>query len=273
METYRINVESWKDLEDHIQRVKDKLNDKKSKNGGIYVSPLLFRGQANSEWGLKTTLERFVENKKCRQNFTWHEYYNILESLLPATDVFTNQKYILPEFKYDRTPVPTGYDLMIYLRHHGFPSPLLDWTRSLHVAAFFAFLTAEKGKDPAIFTYQEDLGEGKGQLVGQTEIHHLGSYVRNTHKRHFLQQCEYTICYQETRSKDNSIEKRTYKTHDSANFNEEQDRLCKYIIPYSEREKIMEKLDSININAFTLFGNEEGLANMLAYREIENGNL
>src|SRR5579871_975887 len=32
-----------------------------------------------------------------------------------------------------------GYDYMAYLRHHGFPSPLLDWTRSPYVAAFFAF--------------------------------------------------------------------------------------------------------------------------------------
>jgi hypothetical protein len=40
---------------------------------------------------------------------------------------------------FGRTP---GYEYMAYLRHHGFPSPLLDWTRSPYIAAYFAFSNA-----------------------------------------------------------------------------------------------------------------------------------
>jgi FRG domain len=38
-----------------------------------------------------------------------------------------------------------AYDLLIYTRHHGFPSPLLDWTRSAYIAAFFTFAAEHQG--------------------------------------------------------------------------------------------------------------------------------
>jgi hypothetical protein len=37
----------------------------------------------------------------------------------------------------------------------------------------------------------------------------------------------------------------------------------------TESEQVLDKLQFMNINAFSLFGNEEGLANSLAYSIIE----
>ncbi len=268
-----VTISSWEEFEETINTTYSDIEQKRKDDISTYLSPLLFRGQSNSNWQLQSTLERYLEDKECKRTISWKDYHSILQSILPSIDSYTSNKYTINDFKMDMTPVPPSYDLMIYLRHHGFPSPLLDWTRSMYIASFFAFNDAKDNVNPAIFTFQEYVNGGKGGIVGNPEIHGLGEYVRNTPRRHHIQQCQYSICYQEIRDENREIKHRVYTSYEGIDFSDEQDNVVKYIIPYSERKKIMNKLDMMNINAFTLFGNEEGLANMLAYREIEKGNL
>ncbi len=54
----------------------------------------------------------------------------------------------------------------------------------------------------------------------------------------------------------------------TASSGEDQDYLSKYTLPGSIRNKVLRKLQSMNINAFTLFGSEEGLMDMLAFKEL-----
>jgi len=112
---------------------------------------LLFRGQEDSCWQLTTTLER---NKQPRMLL--HEYYRLMLKVRPQIEAFTGNHWVIPTYpsvlkwtkEYDEFSLRLtsgrlpGYDYMVYLRHHGFPSPLIDWTRSLHVAAYFAFRNA-----------------------------------------------------------------------------------------------------------------------------------
>jgi FRG domain len=114
---------------------------------GIRAPQLLFRGQSNSEWKLETTLER----AGCIAMY-FREYYELItSSIAAAVGSFSDVK--IPEYSFEvsavfkdiqlfslhRFPKPDLYSYMVYLRHHGFPSPLLDWSRSPYVAAFFAF--------------------------------------------------------------------------------------------------------------------------------------
>jgi hypothetical protein len=87
-----------------------------------------------------------------------------------------------------------------------------------------------------------------------------------TDRRHHIQQCEYTYATKKIEGG------RAYCNHETAleeSKEVEQDILTKYLIPRSERPKVLAKLDLMTINSYALFGDEKGLMEHLAYREIQ----
>jgi hypothetical protein len=143
----------------------------------------------------------------------------------------------------------------------------LDWTHSPYVAAFFAFRAKQRPQEEqvAIYCYTEYCAAGKLYSPDLATIVGLGPYVI-THRRHYSQQCAYTICRKRVNRR------YVYCSHEEAfqrKEENEQDLLTKYLLPVSEREKVLETLDRANVNAYSLFGSEDALMETLAYREIE----
>ncbi len=264
MKEKRLN--SWEDFETEVAVIFADLEKKRNETPN-YVSSPLFRGHAKESWRLETTLERYSE-----KNYSIKDYYEILVSVEPAVSSFTSKRWNLDsDLDIDESDFgpPPRYDFMIYLRHHGFPSQLLDWSCSPYVAAFFAFQSRPEKEDRnvAIYSYVEFYGSGKTGNIKEAHILGLGPYV-HTHKRHFIQQCQYTIC------KKNAQGRYIYSNHEEAFRRNEvdQDILTKYLIPRSERAKVLSKLDFMNINSYSLFVTEESLMETLAYQEIERKN-
>jgi hypothetical protein len=265
MET--IELQSWEDFEGHVVHLQRERQARVY--SGVYVSDNLYRGQADSDWLLGTTLERFVG-----KSLTLEQYFRTLRSTAPQVETLTGSAWQLPsveeymgEFRGEGLLPPDrfpAYEYFVYVRHHGFPSPLLDWTRSPYVAAYFAFRDVQStAKKCSIYAYLEYSTGHKSGSSNIPEIRGWGPYVRS-HRRHFQQQSQYTTC---TVFRDGTL---TYANHEDAfaQVRGDQDQLRKFNIPTTERRKVLERLEQMNVHAFSLFGSEESLMETLAIREM-----
>ncbi len=100
------------------------------------LDAFMFRGQSNPNWDLTTTFHR-------AGGTNLEDYLNrILPEMSDRIETWDNKPRNLKD-------VNELASFLAYLQHHGFPTPLLDWTSSPYIAAYFAFEGAD-AKDRSI---------------------------------------------------------------------------------------------------------------------------
>lgn len=123
----RMGLVSWSmiDKDSELAATKTSWEEFKGWMAGLPSNTWIFRGQSQP-WRLATTFHRLGRYNLLRYNI---EDISLLHRRLSG---LTRHYYQLSD------PEQKGAFLML-LQHHGYPTPLLDWSWSPYVASFFAF--------------------------------------------------------------------------------------------------------------------------------------
>lgn len=288
-----IDLESWDDFENEIKStINDQIDDNINANvNGWSFDPVLFRGQPNAKWELQTTLERHAGKNK-----PLDFYREFISILLPEIETFTGKKWDIDSNEEKDNELALDYDLpadvmrmlpleyMTYLRHYGFPSPLLDWSSSPFVAAYFAFRdTANKAERVAIYEYRQiinfrqytdPLEEAKKLKRPIITPLWFSEGIKNN-KRHYLQQSIYTICINVNSDKSyfDNHENLYPVTEEELDSYKKFEYIKKYTLPSSERGNALLHLEMYNVNSFSLMGTEESLLETLFAKHVSRNSV
>ena len=264
-----LDLQTWEEFEEKLKELQKKAPPALRPE----PFPFLYRGQENSCWTITTTLERLLDG---RESMSFGDYYESIYRAKSEIESYTEKSWDVPEpsevegltervepfvsfTKENFEAWGQAGSYMAHLRHHGFPSPFLDWTRSPYVAAFFAFRGPIKDvKKVSIYVYCEMPNPRdcpKGSSSNRPEIIIVPKQHVRTHRRHFCQQCEYTICVQNRGSEWLFVPHEEVFERGDLNH----DVLWKFSLPATERLKVLKLLDRSNINALLRFSLRKAL--------------
>jgi hypothetical protein len=275
-----INLKSWSEFHATVAGLDLMRNEFENAIHRPLQAPL-FRGLGNHEWRLETTLERSPDAPKLP---TLIEYYHRAERSKPAVESLTGKSWgkipfypafecLLqsPTFEWADRVLGNNeaiYEYLIYLRHHGFPSPLLDWTASPFVAATFAYDVWDRSASHVgIYAWFRDTMQAHST---DGHLFVVGPYVR-THPRHYAQQSRYSLFLGlETKHYGDQIkyDYRFLPHHNLVDANENKDLVVLIRIPTAEYKMALMDLDTMNLNPYSLYGSEESLIRTIARREL-----
>lgn len=201
---------------------------------------MVYRGQRSSSWGLvssvhRTALVRSIPDLKGYADYALPQVHDAIESWIGRSWDLKNALG-LAEF-------------LAFLQHNGFPTPLLDWTQSPYIAAYFAFEGIDhfhpQEEDVAIFAFNQRAWTSTfKQVYDFADMTPHVSVLRprqvGNHKLALQQGC-FTVT-------------NVLDIEEHIRLNEREDRkfLTKYELDVRERPRVIRELSLMGISAIQL---------------------
>ncbi len=219
-----------------------------------------FRGQQDLTWKLETTFQRYA----AKNGITWRDYF---DKILPDVD------YSSAAFGYRIDNHNNERDLggfLAKLQHHGFPTPLLDWTMSPYIAAYFALKDIDPRKVDAngnvkIYIFDFQLWRTSYMQVSflKAENYPFLSEFKPAYvdKQRLVSQMAVTTV---TNVPDVELYLDNIKNTTGKTF------LYYALLPIKERRVIMNELNLMGINSATMFPDFDGMCMSLKEKHFNN---
>ena len=228
----KVKPTTWKKFRDSIHTYAEGPRE--------WREQVLFRGHSSVHWKMETTLDRHRKFKGDRER---SQYYDGLlgEFRRQVVDLGVSSK-VLPEGNSE------AFELLA--RHHGLPSPLLDWTQSPYIASYFAFagVPETRSDSVAIWVFERN---GFDFELYREKIRLIDDYELLRFNKRALRQ---RSLFMHVLSVSEVLEDILSTA------------LSKFVLPSGERTLALSDLDEMMINATTLFPDLDGAAKTAAIR-------